>query len=335
MQKIRAWFMVPDDLVAWLPFALLRARRIIRQERPEVIITSSWPQSVQLIGLALKKIYGIPWMVDFRDHWARHPYYLYPTDWHRRLSGRMERWVVGNADMVTLAYGRKDFAKAYPQWQDKFHELTNGFRESDFTGVQPRAMEGFKLVYLGAFYGAHTPVFFFQALRRLVQSHPEVQSDIKVWMVGQFYPEHFAMAEQQGVADLIKFHTFVPHSEIFSWLIAADVLLLFLGSEDKDSPVVPGKVFEYIRAPGWILAMIPEGETAEILRSSGGSYIVPVIQHDRIAEALFKLYKMWKQGRKPERDLDFVKSKEENNLKCEMSRLVADLARGKSAHPGL
>jgi glycosyltransferase involved in cell wall biosynthesis len=325
--------MVPDDLILWLPFALWRSRRLIRKERPAVVITSSWPQSVQLTGLLVKKIFGIPWLVDFRDNWARHPYYAYPTRFHRALATLMEKWVVGNADLVTLAYGYDDFTRVYPQWREKFRELTNGFRESDFVGARPRAMEGFKLVYLGAFYGAQTPAGFFHALHQLTQSHPEIKPDIKVWMVGQFYPEHLAMAEEHGVSDLVSFHPFVPHAEMFNWLIAADVLLLFLGSEDKESAVIPGKVFEYIRAPGWILAMIPEGETAKILGASGGSYIIPGNQHDRIAAALFELYGLWKEGRKPVRNLNFVMSKEEKNLKNEMARMISELADGKSALP--
>jgi glycosyltransferase involved in cell wall biosynthesis len=324
LQALRNWFMVPDDLILWLPFALWRSWRLIKKERPALVITSSWPQSVQLTGLLVKKLFGIPWLVDFRDNWARHPYYAYPTRFHRALATLMEKWVVGNADLVTLAYGCKDFARVYPQWRNKFRELTNGFRESDVAGARPRAMEGFKLVYLGAFYGAHTPAGFFHALRQLTQSHPEVKPDLKVWMVGQFYPEHFALAEKYGVADLVNFHPFVPHSEIFNWLVTADALLLFLGGT-AEAAVVPGKVFEYIRSPAWILAMIPEGETADILRAAGGALIVPFNQSEKIEEAILQLYQYWKKGEKPERIRKYVMSKEEDYLRGKMVEFINSL----------
>ncbi len=321
----RNWFLIPDEMIGWAPFAVLRALRIIRKERPALIITSSSPHSVQLIGLILKKIFRIPWLADFRDAWARHPYYLYPTGWHRRLNAKMEAAVIKNADAATWAYGLKDAEKAYPRLKNKFHSLHNGFHEKDFSDAVPLRQPGFNLLYLGAFYGAQTPKFFLAALKSLLQKRPEIGSELRVWMIGQFNPEHIELVKSFGLQDQVTLKEFLPHGEIASWMLSADVLLLFLGADLRDSMVIPGKVFEYIRAPGWILAMIPEGETAEVLRAAGGSLIVPGSQPEKIEAALLELYRLWKQGQKPSRDQAYVSSKEEDQLKREIIKIVSSL----------
>jgi len=325
IQLLRNWLMVPDDLIGWMPFALCSAWKIIRREKPSLLITSSSPHSVQLIGLVLKKISGLPWLADFRDHWAGHPYYAFPTRLHRRFNAWLEKAVLENADLVTFAYGLKTASRAYPRLQSKFRELSNGFCEQDFQNVQPLPLSGFNLLFLGALYGAHSPQNFFKALQQLREQHPELSSELKVWMVGQFLPFDIALAKELGLSEMVNFKPFLPHSQVFSWMLAADVLVLILQSNLQSSVVVPGKVFEYIRAPKWILGLIPEGETAEILRAAGGALIVPGNQPEQIQAAILELHRRWKQGEKPLRDMSYVMSKEENCLNQQMQNLLASL----------
>jgi glycosyltransferase involved in cell wall biosynthesis len=325
--RAREWLHLPDDLIAWMPFALARAAKIIRREKPALIITSSSPQSVHLTGLVLKKIYGLPWLADFRDNWMRHPHFIFPTRAHRVINEKMEKSVFKNADLVTFAYGFKAASDAYPEFKDKFRGLHNGFREQEFQKVQPVPTSGFNLLFPGTVYRGHSPANYYKALLSLCQNHPEVKSDLKVWMIGHVVPKDRMDAKEYGLDQVITFMDFMPHDQILRWILAADVLVMFLDSSVPT--VIPGKVFEYIRAPGWILGMIPEGETAEIIRAAGGALIVPGDQPQKIEAALFQLYGLWKQGKKPERDRAYVMTNEDNYLGREMIKFIEGLA-GKS-----
>src|SRR5258708_14875840 len=53
----------------WLPRALSACRRAIAEQQPEALLTSGPPHQVHLLGLALKRRYGLPWIADFRDPW--------------------------------------------------------------------------------------------------------------------------------------------------------------------------------------------------------------------------------------------------------------------------
>ena len=326
--RLRNWLLIPDEYIGWLPFAFLRACRIILREKPTLIITSSSPHSVQLAGLALKKIFKIPWLADFRDAWARHPYYFYPTLIHRWLSAQMEKSVVRNADLVLFAYGLEEAKKTYPKLEEKFKPLANAYSEKDFQGQKPHKLAGFSLLYVGAFYGAHSPKYFFQALSELISEHPEIKPEIRVWMIGQFSPELFELVKKYQLEKVIQIKDFLPHQQIISWLCSAKVLLLFLGSEVENSIVIPGKVFEYLRAPSWILAMIPEGETAQILRQAGGVVVVNGTDIKGIKEAILKLYSFYRQGKVPQRNYEFVAQFEEKQFQERLLKNLLNLIKG-------
>lgn len=325
--KFRNWLLIPDEYIGFVPFATARAIKFIRKEKPSIIITSTSPHSVQLAGLILKKLFKIPWLVDFRDAWARHPYYFYPTRFHRWLSAKMEKWVIKNADLVLFAYGLQEAKNTYPELKEKFKPLANAYSEKDFQKQKPIELEGFSLLYIGAFYGAHSPEKFFRALKDLIFEQTDIKSEIKVWMIGQFFPEHIEMVKKYNLENIVYIKDFVPHNKVISWLCSAKVLLLFLGSDVKNSIVIPGKVFEYMRAPGWILAMIPEGETAQILRKAGGALVVNGNDIKAIKHSLYQLYLFYKQGKKPERNQKYILQFEEKEFEKKFIEYLYELVK--------
>src|SRR5205085_587167 len=53
----------------WLWPAWRACRRAIKRDRPDAVLTSGPPHVVHLLGLALKRREGLPWVADFRDPW--------------------------------------------------------------------------------------------------------------------------------------------------------------------------------------------------------------------------------------------------------------------------
>ncbi len=322
--RLRNWLLIPDEYIGWLPFALVRASRIILKEKPALIITSSSPHSVQLVGLALKKIFKIPWLADFRDAWARHPFLAFPTNAHCKLNQVLEKIVVKNAELISTAYGLKNWQDAYPGLESKFHYLPNGYREQDFAQAEKKNLPGFNLLYLGAFYGPQSPEVFFRSLRFALKKHPEIKKELKVWMVGQFNPEHLSLIQNFELSEWVQVQEYLPHSQALGWMLGAFALVLILAGE-KESFVVPGKVFEYLRSPAWILALLPEGESAEILKKAGGVIICSSGKVEETAEAIFQLFQFWKEKKIPERNQKWVEQFEEKNLSKILVELVNSL----------
>ena len=75
-------FLVPDENVSWNLTAIPAALRIIRREGIDVVVTTSPPSSVHLVGAAAKHA-GVRWVADLRDSLGAHP--------HRRAESRLVR----------------------------------------------------------------------------------------------------------------------------------------------------------------------------------------------------------------------------------------------------
>jgi hypothetical protein len=59
--------LVPDENVPWSTFALPIAIRLVRREKIDVVLTTSPPPSLHLLGAAVKRTTGAAWVADLRD----------------------------------------------------------------------------------------------------------------------------------------------------------------------------------------------------------------------------------------------------------------------------
>jgi hypothetical protein len=66
--------LVPDENVTWNATAIPKAISIVRREGIDVVLTTSPPGSVHMIGAAVKRATGAKWVADLRDSIARHPH---------------------------------------------------------------------------------------------------------------------------------------------------------------------------------------------------------------------------------------------------------------------
>ena len=97
---IRLNLFIPDAKIGWVPSALKAGRRIIRTTKPDLIFSSSPPQTVQLIAEKLARASGLPWVADYRDPWTRIFHYATSrrSAWARRYDRRLEERIVPAAD---------------------------------------------------------------------------------------------------------------------------------------------------------------------------------------------------------------------------------------------
>ena len=109
--------LVPDENVSWNLTAIPAAIRIARKERIDVVVTTSPPNSIHLVGAAVKKATGAKWVADLRDSLVAHP--------HRRAESmavrakekvdarrRAARRPLGRRDHLRLGRDRRGGARA-------------------------------------------------------------------------------------------------------------------------------------------------------------------------------------------------------------------------------
>jgi glycosyltransferase involved in cell wall biosynthesis len=84
----------------------------------------------------------------------------------------------------------------------------------------------------------------------------------------------------------------VDHETAIGWMQHSDVLLLLNG----ESVNIPGKLFEYLGVGRPVLALMPRGPAAAILRENEAGTTIPPDDAPRIAGALEDLHRRWRSG---------------------------------------
>jgi glycosyltransferase involved in cell wall biosynthesis len=298
------WFYIPDENVGWIPFAVRQGEEIIKKENIDIIYATAPINTSLLIGHLLKEKTGKPLIVDYRDPWTQNVFVKYPTKFHRRIEEKMEKLVLTTADyiIVTTEPMRLKLVEKYPFIKGKIETITNGFDPEDFDGLTRKdSKEKFIITYTGYLYGLRTGKYFFTALKELLEEETELKSKIQVLFAGPSSKQVALFIEELGLQNVVKLLGYRSHRESLQLMANSDVLLLIIAAEEsydeKTGPLmIPGKTFEYFGAKKPILALVPQGIAAELIRSTKTGVIVPPKNTSSIKQAIFKLFQDWKKG---------------------------------------
>ncbi len=333
---VLTWLLIPDADAPWIPFAVREGGRQLRAGGFQALLTAGPPHSAHVVGYALRARTALRWVVDSQDPWADHPF---PTHSSRVRQG-IDRWlesrVFQRADVVVSATDSQTsrFQAAYADRPRRFVTLYSGYDEREFRDLEPRREDGRLLVHFGSFYGARSPAAFLTALHEVASASPELVRDLRVLFAGYADAAHertiAAALGDATLARIVRYTPLLPRRESLERMLGAWALLLVTDPGAGGRDLVPIKTFEYLRAGRPILALVPEGETARILRRAGGSIIAHPSDVTGIRTALAALLERPERIGAPDAavvaTMDFGRS-----LDGLSGLLDADLARERSA----
>ena len=176
---IRANFFIPDARKGWRPFAVKKARKIINEIGIDAIITTGPPQSTHLIGLDLKKEFGIPWVADFRDPWTN-VYYnrFFPrTKKTENKDRKLENAVLETCDAITVV--SNGLANEFRDRASRVEIIYNGFDHADIPAQEEFATEKFTLEYIGNLKPNQNVEALYEAIGELVNENPDFSNDFR------------------------------------------------------------------------------------------------------------------------------------------------------------
>ena len=287
--------LVPDENVLWNATAIPAAVRIVREESIDVVVTTSPPGSAHLIGAAAKRMTGVRWVADLRDSLVANP--------HRggeRLAARAKeqgpravaRVVARYADaIVTVSEAIAEETRALEP-AGRVVAIANGCDFDDFTGLDYRRGERFRITHTGSFFGRRDPRPFLTALA-------ESGLDLTARFVGDFRPTDREWAEALRLGQRLELLPYATRRRALELQRDSDALLLLIPEADgRGKGVLSGKVFEYLASERPILAAVPpDGAAAELLRETGAGLVVPPDDVPAIRAALEELVARWQAGR--------------------------------------
>ncbi len=295
----------------WNPNAELKIRELIHIDKPDLILCTAPPFGTLKLAHKVAKEFKIPLVLDMRDAWSQWVMSPYGSYAHYLVRLFYERKYLKYANLVvsTSDVTNTDFQNLHKSIQkDKFITILNGF-DGEFQKnpkSEIKKKEIIKIGYVGSFYfnpesrklmlepwykkKGHrifqyspqkqdwlyrTPYFFFQTLKELKSSDPNLFSKIQVDFLGkkESWLENYVNEFELGSS--VNFLGEKSRKESLDFQNSCDFLLITsskrFGGKDYS---IAGKTFEYIQLQKPIIAFVCEGAQKDLLLSTGLAFIL-------------------------------------------------------------
>jgi len=281
---------LPDRWVSWVLGGVVSGFAMIRKNKPDVIWSTYPIASAHLIGLALHRLTGIPWIADCRDSMTEENYPTNSTQ--RKLYQWIEKQAVKRALRIifTTQGTRQMYVARYPQVDpDHFVVIPNGYDEEIFLVaeqdlVQEPTQNGkLTLVHSGVLYPSERdPTAFFDALAELKREGRISADKLNIVLRATGHDSLFQpMLDERSIDDVVSLAPGVSYIDALQEMLSVDGLLLFQAANCNHQ--IPAKVYEYFRAAKPVFALTNKsGNTAETLREVGVDYIVDLSEKEEI-----------------------------------------------------
>lgn len=325
---VRGNFFIPDARVGWNKFAYKAAKQIIEAENIDVIVTTSPPHSTQLVGLRLKREFGLPWLADLRDPWTEIYYYkkMLQMKGALRKDAAYERSVLEEADRVTVVsqHIRKEFMGKANVPDDRIVVIPNGYDELDFQQPHQPEKEAFTISYTGTIAESYPVDALVTALVRIRQADPEVPVAIR--FIGTVSESIKTKLADAGLADLATYVGYVDHTEAVRYMCTSSVLLLVIPDVEGNEGILTGKMFEYLGSGRPILGLGPvQGDASAIIDACEAGKMYAFTDAEGVEKQLTDWIGQWKNDPNlritSEKRLHYTRQ----NLAVEMGKLLKAL----------
>ena len=316
----------PDDKLGWVPYAVREGRRLMEARMFDAICVSGKPFSSYFIGRALSRRFEVPWIMDLRDLWTLNRRQRPRNRLVGLVEKRMERRFVHSAARViaNTSDNRSDFLVAYPECNpDKFVVITNGYDRDDFANLPDDKPSKFTIGYAGVFYvpprkrgglyrrmmgldgghsrllETHSPQAIFEALGRIAQRRPELRDRIEIVIAGAGCERARPLADQYGVADMVRLVGSLPYRESLILMKQAHLLLFVLARGEESRGWVPCKLYQYLGSGNPVLGLVPEGDAKDIVEETGSGVTCAPDDVAAIEQAILDFYERHQRGERP------------------------------------
>jgi hypothetical protein len=329
---------VPDRYVSWLPFAVRRALRIVREENVDALFSTSPIPTAHLIALVVKRLTKLPWVADFRDPWVETEGSEVYGPLRQSVERRLERQVVLKCDkllVTTREFGQDLGARYGTSIGKKICAVYNGYDEDDFSALTPadNDLGAFTIVHAGLLHpGYRNPIPLLQAVRQCLD-RATLPHTVRISFVGA--GEYVTTASfAQRVADLhlqevVHIVQRVPYQQALALLTRASVLLLLQGGDDTRT-LIPAKAFEYLRTGRLIVALAPaDSATARLVREFSGGFVAEPTDSEEIARQLAAASTAWLRGsRVNDRTREGLTRYSRREAAAQLARILQSLTNG-------
>lgn len=293
--KFKDKLFFPDTLVDWHYEVINyeKKNKVVKNLKPDVIISCSQPNSVHMTGYKLSKKYNIPLYMDIADPWA------YIGEYEKRehtlrfkRERKMEEKIIKHAVGISFsAPGCRDlYIEKYNIPKEKTTVVMAGFEERLLekarTYLASSKSEKITLTYGGALHAyVRDPKPFFKAIKKYEEIFDVTLRTDNIEQAQKWL-------EECENAKCIFLKPYLSFDEYFEEMLGQD-LILFFGN--KNDVQLPGKIFNCLATGKFILyikANKTANDTVEQILKDYGKAIICKNDVDDIQNALKKIILM-------------------------------------------
>lgn len=289
--------LVPDLLALW---ARAAARKMAKElEGIDLVYGTSPPYSGLVAAQRLADALGVPCVQELRDPPSFHRSLRRRSRFYRWRMLRFERRYLSRADQIITVTPRTRLRllELHPGLDpDRTHVVTNGYPEVDVDPAQAgRDPDKFTITYVGTFQGSvrarkssvFTPAVLMEGLAAL----PAEKVSLRI--VGSVSDQQKTNLEKLDPNGVIEFVGLVDREMALAETAAADVAVILA---DDDDWWIGRKAFEYLRHAHTILAVVPPGDTTDLLKSHSRADVVSPHDLESIPAVLLRRFDEWSRG---------------------------------------
>jgi len=310
------------DEETWVRAAIPEAFRLCETHRPRAVVTTTPPYAVYHLGRSVSARFGIPWVLDLRDPWTLDAWRVFRSPLHLAFDFRHMRRALREADLVVA--NTREAAAAYAGLgadPARLVTIPNGFAQEDFgepllpeEAVRDEPGPRFRLVHVGTLHSidgkpgltrntffrhrarrvdplGRTGYYLLHALARLRDADPPSFEALRVDLYGWVHPSHSALLRSLDLEEKVVLHGYVGHPRALRALRTADAIFVPLHGvpPGERALVVPGKLYEALASGRPVLAALPPGDGADLVRHVRGGVAVSPTDPAAMAGALSRL----------------------------------------------
>jgi glycosyltransferase involved in cell wall biosynthesis len=310
--------------IFWILPAYFSASKIIKKNRPDFILSSSFPNSTHLVAMLLNRKFKIPWIADFADPISYKIGPIWFTKLQYYLMVIIEKTICKKANGIcTQSNGTRDVLLDKYNFIDnkKIMALFNAYDEEFFKEKKSKGNEKFTILHSGEFYldqpSKKTGSFIKKLFSRIFElfeyrpykadfyphsmepllnalsifstTHPELKDKIQLIHNGYVHPYNEYLIDSMGLSQMIVKTGLVSYKESIEYMQKADLLYLplFHDLDRERNFCIPGKLFSYMATEKPILSPIQPGDTRDILERSGLGLCHHPINTELMAKQLY------------------------------------------------
>ncbi|MBN1479383.1 hypothetical protein EH223_16320 [candidate division KSB1 bacterium] len=260
-------FAFPDPYILWLPYALSQYKKIQQNQSIDIIYATGPWFTAFLVGYFIKRLYGVPLVIEYRDQWSLN--YAYRSKkllfLHRCVDARLLK--AANCIVFTSPDMQREYTEKFSVNLSKTVVIPNSYDPDDFSGITvEHKNKKFVFAYAGSFYAPRSADYLLNALVELQREAKIHAANFKLLVMG-FYDER--LLSMDGLDKLIDLKGILPHADTLKHLVQSDALLLIVANEHRAN--IPAKLFEYLAIGRPVLLLCPPGAAAEKIVAEIGS----------------------------------------------------------------